>query len=288
MPLPNPRYVWPDGKRCAAVFSVDVDAESPLLWRLRGQPVTDLTELEQRRFALRAGLGRLVELLGEHGLRGSFYVPGWTAAAYPDVLPALAGAGHEVGLHGYHHEPVHELDGPTNAAILDRSVGVFREQLGRVPPGYRSPAWALTPELHGLLRAAGVAYDSSLMGLDLPYTLEGLVEVPVQWVMDDAVYFRYVGGGRDAWPPQNPVQVAESWREEFEGQREVGGLFMITVHPWLAGRAQRLRLLRGLIRHILAYSDVWWATAGEVAEYHARSVNADALSFPLELPDTNF
>ncbi|MHA1563897.1 MAG: polysaccharide deacetylase family protein, partial [Alphaproteobacteria bacterium] len=80
----------------------------------------------------------------------------------------------------------------------------------------------------------------------------------------------------------------ESWIEEFEGIREFGGLFMITVHPWISGRAQRIRMLQALFEHIGQYDDVWWATAAEIAAHHTSSENADVFEEPLRLADTNF
>ena len=42
-------------------------------------------------------------------------------------------------------------------------------------------------------------YDSSLMGYDHPYTIDGVTELPVQWTTDDAIYFKFYGGGLDGW-----------------------------------------------------------------------------------------
>ena len=281
-------YQWPAGKRSAFLFSVDVDVESPLAWRLRGQPALGLGELEQRRFGARQGLGRLLELLEDFSFKGSFFVPGRDAANYPQLLPAIAERGHELGLHGYHHERVDALSGAENAAALDKSLEVFDTQVGVTPQGYRSPSWELTPALHTLLRERGLVYDSSLMGYDHPYTLEGLTEIPVEWLLDDAIYFRFRGGGLESWPPADPTSVLRSWLEEWEGLHEAGGLFTLTVHPWISGRVQRIRLLRKLFEHVVARQDVWVATALEIARHHEQSPNAARYCESLSPLDTDF
>jgi peptidoglycan-N-acetylglucosamine deacetylase len=287
MAMRSRRYQWPDGHKCAFVFSVDVDAESPFLWDNRGREVVALGELEQRRFGPREGLYRITNLLAEFDTHGSFYVPGIVADTYPEILPHLIDGGHEVGLHGYHHERVETLTPAENAAVLDRSIASFRAQTGRPPRAYRSPAWELTPELIGMLRERGIAYDSSLMGYDHPYSIDGLTEVPVQWLLDDAIYFKFSGGGKDSWHFASPDSVFNRWVEEFEGQREFGGLFMLTCHPWISGRAQRIRLLRRLMTHIRQYDDVWWATAEQVAVHHATT-QADRFRVVADLIDTDF
>ncbi|MGF1526963.1 MAG: polysaccharide deacetylase [Candidatus Competibacterales bacterium] len=278
-----PSYRWPAGKRCAAVFSADVDGESPYLWTHRHNPPGVVGELEQRRYGPRVGIYRLLALLDDFQLKGSLYVPGHTAQRFPALLPHCAERGHEIGCHGFLHERVDELSAGENRRVLDRCSALFEQQLGIQPRGYRSPSWEITLDLWQLLQSYGFLYDSSLMGYDHPYSLEGLVEVPVQWLTDDAIYFRYTSGPRDKGPPVNPKQVLESWIEEFEGLRAVGGLLMITVHPWISGRPQRLRMLRRLLEHIRQHDDVWWATAAEVAHYHATSENLNAFDQPLEL-----
>lgn len=285
---PYPAYRWPDGKRCAAVFSADVDGESPYVWQQRGQTVTALGEAEQRRFGPRVGVYRLLDLLDEFSAKGSFFVPGLTAEQYPGLLAHCLERGHEVGFHGYYHELVHQLSDAENAAVLDQSIALFKSQLGFVPAGYRSPAWEMTPGLFTLLRERGLRYDSSLMSFDHPYSIGGLTEIPVQWLTDDAIYFRYTAGPRDKTHPANPNAILDSWIEEFEGVREFGGLFMVTVHPWISGRAQRIRMLRKLFSHIARCDDVWWTTCGDIADYHAGSANARHFALPLRTINTAF
>jgi peptidoglycan/xylan/chitin deacetylase (PgdA/CDA1 family) len=194
----------PDGKRSAFLFSIDIDVESPLSWRLGGEAASALGELEQRRFGMRQGLPRLLGLLREHGVRASCFVPTADAERHQGALVALVDAGHEVGLHGHHRERVDALDAATNTVILDHSLAVFEAQAGVAPRVYRSPAWELTPELHALLRERGLVYDSSLMGYDHPYTLGGLTEIPVEWLTDDAVHLRFRAPWREKWPPSAP------------------------------------------------------------------------------------
>ncbi|MFK7891208.1 MAG: polysaccharide deacetylase [Granulosicoccus sp.] len=284
----SPAYQWPDQHRCAVVFSADVDVESPFIWNNRGKDVTTLGELEQRRFGPRRGLVRLVDLLAEFNARGSFYVPGVVMEKYPWITPGLLEEGHEVGLHGYYHEGMHTLDDTQFGVVMQRSLELFKSQSGSEQVGFRSPSWELGPQQVALLKASGVTYDSSLMGWDHPYTIDGLTEVPVQWAIDDAIYFRYFGGGRDTSPPANPVQVLESWLMEFDAVVQTGGLFMITVHPWMSGRAQRVEMLRRLFTHIASTENVWWTTAAEVAEWHKTSVNSGNFDVSVDLVDTHF
>lgn len=283
-----PRYQWPDGYRAAVVFSADVDVESPFQWANRGKPVKTLGELEQRRFGPRRGLARLVDLLAEFEAKGSFYVPGAVMEAYPWIVPGLLDEGHEVGLHGVFHEAMQTLDDATFDAVLDRSIELLQSQGGAMPVGFRSPAWELAPDQIARLARPAVAYDSSLMGFDHPYRIGGVIEVPVHWPVDDAIFYRYFGGGRDTSPPTSPAALLDAWRFEFDAVAAAGGLFMITVHPWMSGRASRTEMLRRLFAHIAASSDVWWTTAAEVARWHGEVAGSERFDVAVETVRTDF
>ena len=270
-----PPYAWPEGRRAAAVFSVDVDVETPFVWANRGKPVVALGELEQRRFGARRGVGRLAGLLREFGAKGSFYVPGGVMEAYPWIVPGLLADGHEVGLHGYHHERMETLDEGAFRSVMERSLGIHRSQGGSLPVGFRSPAWELGPWQVALLDDPRIAYDSSLMGFEHPYRIGNVVEIPVHWSVDDAIFYRYFGDGRDTRPPTGPNRLLEDWIWSFDATVRSGGLFMITVHPWMSGRAPRVEMLRRLFDHIARSEDVWWTTTAAVADWHRDSVNAD-------------
>ena len=282
---PWPAYAWPQGRSSAFCFTVDVDAHSPLLWGLREQPASKLVgQFEQRLFGPRVGIWRLLDLLARHDIRGSFFVPAVVAETFPELLPAFVERGHEVGLHGFFHEIVAHTSDAEFSAALDASLALFQRQVGLTPKGFRSPAWEMTPHMMAELHARGM-YDSSLSGFDNPYTLGGVVEVPVQWAIDDAVYFKFLGGGVDHWPPSASRPVLETWTDEWETLHAEGGLFMLTVHDWISGRAHRIRLLDTLLSTVTRTPGAWIATVGEVAAYHAESVNRDRFMVPLSTPE---
>lgn len=280
-----PAYEWPQGRRSAFCFTVDVDAESPYLWSLKDQPAQRVVgQMEQRMFGPRVGIWRILDLLDRYGIKGTFFVPGVVAENHPDLLPAFAERGHEIGLHGYFHELAAQASDEEFTGALEAALEVFKRQAGVTPVGFRSPAWEMTPHMLAEVKKRGL-YDSSLMGADTPYTLDGLTEVPVQWVIDDAVYFKFVGGGADHWPPQPPGPILEGWLDEWETLHRFGGLFMLTIHDWISGRAHRIRMLERLLDRVMADPSVWIATVAEVAAHHAGSPNKDRFQASARLPE---
>ena len=281
---PFPAYEWPQGKQSAALLSVDVDADSPFLWSLGQDAPQRLATHEIRRFGPRTGLYRLLDLFARYGFKGSFYVPGYVAEANPEILPAILEGGHEIGLHGYFHEIVAEVSDAEFTGALEASFELFVRQTGKAPVGFRSPAWELTPHMLREIRRLGLAYDSSLSGFDHPYDIDGMTELPVQWMVDDAIVFKFEGGGRDKWPYQSGRTVLDDWLREWRGLHRYGGLFTLTVHDWISGRAQRIALLEELFDAIAAEESAWVATAEEIAAYHAGSANKGRFAVEATVP----
>jgi peptidoglycan/xylan/chitin deacetylase (PgdA/CDA1 family) len=145
----------------------------------------------------------------------------------------------------------------------------LEDVLGIHPAGYRAPAWELTPLTLDLVRRHGMVYSTNLMDDVYPYRHPGdppVVELPVQWVLDDAPYF-LMHPRLAPRPMQSPEVVFGIWRDEFLGFHELGGLFNLTCHPQVIGHPSRLLMLRRLIRLMKQARGVWWATGREVAEH---------------------
>jgi peptidoglycan/xylan/chitin deacetylase (PgdA/CDA1 family) len=266
-------YPWPAGKTSAAWISIDVDADTPLLWRLReASDDAYLSEREQRQYGLRAGLRHLLQILARHEVQATFFVPGLIAARQPALLPDLVAAGHEVGLHGFAHEATREISTDAFGEALEASIATFVAQTGQRPAGFRAPGWELTRPMHALLRAQGL-YDSSLAGLDHPYTLDDVLELPVSWNREDTARFKMTG--LDArWPPTSPVVVLQEWLFDWEACAAAGGLFTLTLHDWVSGRPGPARVLDQLLARI-RQDETAWLTTGAGLAAHDRQLAPD-------------
>ncbi|MDT5109343.1 MAG: peptidoglycan-N-acetylglucosamine deacetylase, partial [Mycobacterium sp.] len=188
MNVPAVPIEWPGTARAAASFSFDVDAESAMLAVDHGH-AQRMSAISHQAYGPLAGVPRILKILAKHQITSTFFVPGYTALRYPDVIRRIAGEGHEIAHHGYLHEAMAGLSVDQEAAILDRGSAVLEEVTGVRPVGYRAPMWELNWHSPKLLWDRGFLYDSSLMDADHPYELavaeESLVEIPIQWALDD-------------------------------------------------------------------------------------------------------
>jgi peptidoglycan/xylan/chitin deacetylase (PgdA/CDA1 family) len=208
-------------------------------------------------------------MLDRLGLRTTFFVPGWVAEAWPEVARSVRDAGHEIGHHGYLHESVRGKDEATEEGYLLRGLEALDTVLGVRPIGYRPPSCDMNFRTPELLARHGFMYDSGMMDSDHPYRhASGLIELPMHWSLDDWNRYNYVPGYA-ASPILRPSAVVDAWAEELEAIVEVGGLFDLTMHPFVSGRPARAAALEDLIRRAQAMDGVWVAAADEIAAWVA-------------------
>ncbi len=271
-PLP-PGFRWPDGVRAAAMFTFDVDAEAAMLG---DHPETAgyLDVMAHQRYGPKVAVPRLLRMLDRLGLRTTFFIPGWVAETWPEVARSVRDAGHEIGHHGYLHESVRGADEATEEGYLLRGLEALDSVLGLRPVGYRPPSWDMNYRTPGLLAKHGFRYDSGLMDSDHPYRLgtsaepgaPSIVELPVNWALDDWNRWNYVPGYA-ASPILRPSVAVDAWGEELDALVEVGGLFSLTMHPFVSGRPGRAAAIEGLIERAQSMDGVWVAAGDEIAAW---------------------
>jgi len=259
---------WPGGARCCVTLSFDADHETIPLRDADQSPM----RISQGQYGNRQGVPRIRALLAKHGLRASFYYPAVSALLHPDEVRAVADEGHEIGIHSWIHEANTSLPPGVERDLTFRAADVLETLSGRRPVGIRTASWDFSIDTMSIIRELGLLYDSSLMADDDPYELldhgepTGIVELPPEWIRDDAPYFNFVrfSALRPYTPPSG---VEEVFRAEFEGAYAEGGMFLLTMHPHVIGHRSRIALLDRLIQHMKAKGDVWFATHEEVARH---------------------
>jgi peptidoglycan/xylan/chitin deacetylase (PgdA/CDA1 family) len=260
---------WPNGARVAVGLSFDLDNETSTLRDGAASPAL----FSQGEYGSRAGLPRVLTLLRTHDIAASFFVPAVSAMLHPASIKAIVQPGrHEVGLHGWIHERNSQLDGPTERDLLTRAAKALEMATGKRPVGMRTPSWDYSPSTTQIAKELGLLYDSSLMADDVPYEVlsdgrpTGVVELPVEWLLDDYPYFnmdRFAG----LRPHTPPSAVQEIWTSEFDVAYQEGGMFLLTMHPQIIGHRSRMAMLERLVQYMRSRPGVWFATHEQVARY---------------------
>src|SRR5882724_10618099 len=265
---------WPQGARCAVALSFDSDHETNEL-RDGGKSIG---RMSWGQYGSRVGVPRIAALLRRHGVRASFYVPAVTALVYPDEQRALVAEGHEIGIHGWIHELNSVLPTAVERELMLRAADTLEQITGIRPIGLRTPSWDFSPSTLAIPKELGIEYDSSLMADEDCYELlldgepTSIVELPVEWIRDDAVYFM-MNRLQSLRPYTPPSDVFEIFRREFDAAYAEGGIFQLTCHPHIIGYRSRIWILEELIRYAKSKDNVWFGTHAQVAGWardHAK------------------
>lgn len=251
-----------------AAITFDFDAIS--LWMVRR--MTTPGPISRGEFGAYA-IPRILRALEQHGVTATFFIPGHTIETYPDECRHIRDAGHEIAVHGYAHELVSEMTPAEEAETTARALDVIDRVLGITPTGMRTPSWDFSPATTGILKSLGFSYDSSLMGQDYrPYYLrEGdmlqpsgpylfgtpidVVELPVSWSLDDYPQVEYLKTSAGVQPgPKTPREMFESFFDDFDYMRRIDpeGFHMITLHPQVVGRGQRMLAFEEYLERLVA------------------------------------
>ena len=260
--------VWKDGARCAVALSFDSDHETQTLRWGHSSP----GRLSAGQYGARVGVPRILKVLRTYDIQATFFVPAVVAKLHPDEQKTVIAEGHEIGIHSWIHELNSQLPPDAERDLQMRACDVLEEISGQRPVGIRTPSWDFSAHTLAISREMGLLYDSSLMADNDPYELledgepTGLIELPVEWIRDDAPYLAMdrFGSARPYTPPSGVLEV---FKREFDGAYREGGLFLLTMHPHVIGHHSRIQILEELIQHIRAHPGVWFASHAEVARY---------------------
>ncbi|MEU7787501.1 polysaccharide deacetylase [Amycolatopsis sp. NPDC049159] len=262
---------WPGGAKVAVALSFDSDHETP---SLRDGDVLP-GKMAQGEYGARVGVPRILKLLQRHDAPASFFVPAVSALLHDGEVKSYVDAGHEVALHGWIHERNTALTETEERDLAFRAADVLERLAGTRPVGIRTPSWDFSAHTLAITRELGLAYDSSLMADDDCYELlehgepTGIVELPVEWIRDDAPYFMMdrFASLRPYTPPRGVLSI---WRDEFDAAYAEGGIFQLTMHPHIIGHRSRIAVLAELLDHIGGHDGVWYATHAQIVDHVLR------------------
>jgi len=203
-------------------------------------------------------LPEMLELLAAAGCRATFFVLGEVAERLPRRVRELAGAGHEVASHGFHHLRACERPAAEFARDIRRSKALLEDLLGEPVRGFRAPEWSLRTlrsPLLPLVAAAGFEYDSSLV----PYSFSGRRANPVfasrlRWESLELLelpVFTFGGVARipaGSWTGRlvDPARLVAA----AERHLRRGGLPVAVAHPWEISDRPTPGPLSGLARFV--------------------------------------
>jgi polysaccharide deacetylase family protein (PEP-CTERM system associated) len=189
---------------------------------------------------------RVLELLESAGIRATFFILGEVAAEHPAIVRKIAGAGHEVACHDYHHTLVFGRSPEIFRAEVRRAKMVLEDVSGQAVLGYRAPSFSIGPEerwAYAILADEGYRYDSSVYPIihdrygdrgapRFPYEIwrcgqQRLLEFPIGTVRLFGTNLPIGGGGYFRLLPGRLIEAGIRRVNRHEGKP-----VMFYFHPW--------------------------------------------------------
>lgn len=258
--------MWPTGYKSALVLTFDFDAEE--VW-LQEDPANAERPsiLSLGTFGAKVGLPLILDVLDEHEVKGTFFVPALVARRHPEGVGSIAERGHELGWHGYRHSPATGMSADEEEEELLRARDVLEEFTPSVV-GHRVPSGDMTRNTLALLEKNGFQYSSKLMDDIRAYQHEGssVIELPISHLLADDIAFWCSGSEHF----RSPSDVVKDWKTEIDAIAALGGCSVLVMHPQLIGRPSRLAILKEIVAHAKSRGDTWIARGRDVAS-HVRN-----------------
>jgi len=216
---------------------------------------------------LARSIDSLLDRLDRYDSHGTFFVLGWIAVHRPEVVLAIAAAGHEIASHGFGHERVTALDRDAFREDVRTSKRALEDLIGAEVVGYRAPSFSITPGCEwafDVLVEEGYRYDSSLFPIRrrgygypnaprIPHLIQRssgrIAEFPLATTSILRFALPAAGGGYLRHFPLGVI------RRAFREASERGEPATFYIHPWEIDPGQprlpvsalnRLRHYRGL------------------------------------------
>ena len=276
-------FKWPKGYTSAMTFTIDVDGP---IWEYNAYKNTS-GAYSAGDYGPKCGVPRLLQLGAKYDVKFTFFIPGWIAERFPEMVRAIHEEGHDVAAHGYLHESARqgyeiakrggkvftdedyiEIFRKTQK-ILSDITGVTVRGLRPCGPGFPEATylgWYKLGWRYAFRDYKGYfPYKATLGGKEVD-----LLTLPFADILADINYFwGGVLNGR-YMALSSPKTALEYWLAESDSIHKIGGLFTLTCHPRAIGRASRIRVLDKLISHAKSTPGVWIAPVSQIADWVLR------------------
>lgn len=261
---------WPDNAKIAVSFFVAFESFINYSQYRRGGDKPDYASLAYGEYGGKAGIWRIMDILGRNSVKGTIDTNGRVAEEFPDALKELHRAGHELVGHGWANDIyLTSLQPDDERALIKRTLDAIASVTGQRPVGWVSPGHRINAHTFEHLVDEGIFWTGDLPGPDVPEhrMINGkpLVIMPrLDYANDHSLVFH----------PKNPARFYfESFKTAFdylyaEGAAGSPKLIDALVHAHIGGRPNIIGVFEECIRYAKGFKDVWFCTKGEIAKWY--------------------
>lgn len=215
----------------------------------------------------RRGIWRILDQLDAYGVRASIFVNGAAGEKFPQAVKEAAARGHEIVPYGYASNfYLEELNAQQEREHILKTIKIIGDLTGSKPRGWASPEYRPGPNTLSILAEQGIVWNGDFPNDDVPYSCKvggkKLVIIPYQLESDSREIYERHRHHPDVW--------VDCFKRSFDTLYEEGAespkMLNATLHAYLA-RSLWMKALESTIQHARQFSDVWYATRDEIADW---------------------
>lgn len=263
---------WPNGAKVAVLVTVAYELWSEGHWPVYAPMATswpipkdlrDEHSISWSRYGAKAGVWRLLDVLGEHDVPATFATSALAVEEFPDSVLAIDRAGHEIAGHSMTQDIlVPYPDRDAERENITRCHDAFAALTGTRPTGWCSPRASATQYTTTLLAEDGCTWSGDHNDAELPYVLDTPAGPLVALMHSDFTDVRGAMSG--------PRSYRDVFCDTLDYQLTTPGpeILNITVHAHVGGRPQLATMFSQILAHVRsAGASVWVATHQQAAAW---------------------
>ena len=262
-------FHWPNGKRIAVAVTVMLETWSEGKappYSVQASPlkagVVDLAGIAWGSYGGKVGVYRLIKLLSQHGITGTFCVNGRCAEIFPDAVAQIVKSGHDVAGHAYlQDKTLAAMEPDEEKATIKQCLDLLEKVSGQRPAGWVSPSMAHTAHTRDFLAAEGLLWHGDARDSDLPRVVDTqhgpIVHIPGSDFTDNRVLR---SSSMDLWDVHTQTF-------DYLYRNEPGSYLPLSMHCQFGGRPMITAIFHKLFTYLKQYPDVWFASYAEVAQW---------------------
>ena len=188
---------------------------------------------------------RILDIFEKHDTKGTFFILGWVAERYPQIVKEIDRRGHEIGCHSYQHKLVYDMTIEEFREDTRKAKTILEEIVGKRIYGYRAPSYSITKKSMWaleILREEGFLYDSSIFPIvhdrygypefdRFPMFLEtpsgGILEIPLSTIR---IFNKNIPAGGGGYLRLFPLLFTEWAIKNLNGKESKSAI--LYFHPW--------------------------------------------------------
>jgi len=228
----------------------------------------DLRHYTLREYGNRVGIFRLLKAFDKYNVKPTFAVNTRLAERYPYLINKISERGDEILCHGWHMDAPHYggQDKADEAALIEKSLAGLRTITGQAVEGWISPSKSQSSNTPELLAENGIKYMCDWINDDMPYPFRTpageILAMPLSTELEDRFIMQH--------NLHSEAEYADQIIDAFdflhtEAADQGGRMLALSIHPWMLGQPHRIGRLEQVLEYIMGHSDVWSASAGEIA-----------------------